>query len=72
MHKLSISHRKDTLRARLLHRDAEHAMDLILSIRRALPATVLDEVIQTHFDEEAEDEEGGEVERNEIQEYDVK
>ena len=47
-------------------------MDLILSIRRALPATVLDEVIQTHFDEEAEDEEGGEVERNEIEEYDVK
>ena len=68
MHKPRNSQRKDTLKARLLHRDA---MDLIRSGGRALPEAILDEVIQTFLDKEAEVDDGGEVEHNVVQEDDV-
>ena len=61
MHKPRNSQKQETLKARPSHRDAEHAMDLIRSGGWALPAAILDEVIQIFLDEEAEDEEGGEI-----------
>lgn len=70
MHKPRNSQRKDTLKARRLHRYEEHAMDLIRSEGRALPVAILDEIIQTSLDEEAEDG-GSEVEHNLVEEDDV-
>ena len=42
--------------ARPLHRDAEHAVDLICSGGRALPEALLYDFIQTFLNEKAEDE----------------
>ena len=68
MHKPRNSQRKDTMRARQLHRDAEHTMYLMRGGERVLPTAILDVVIQKF---EMEDEEGVEVEHYVVEEYDV-
>ena len=68
MRKPRNSQTKDTMRARPLHRDAEHAMDLMRSGERVLPTAILDVVIQKFG---VEDEEAVEVEHNVVEEYDV-
>ena len=65
------SQRKETLKARPLHPGAEHAMGLIRSGGRDLPAAILGEIIQTFLDEEVVDEEGQDTEHVEVEEEDV-
>ena len=54
-----------------MHPDAEHAMGLICTGGRDLPAAILDEIIQTFLGKEAVDEEGEDTEYAEVEEEDV-